>query len=123
HCIPKGDKTWDIECISVSSSSKNTDQNSGAQQGATAQGMNAHYSATARFLASSRYSSMMFFCLAWSDEFDWVKMEAEWRRKVQEEPNSTVNRHRLGISLLYSNKPVEAEREFRLVVDLKRLNT
>ena len=119
HCIPKGDGTWDVECVTVSPSDKATDQSLREQQVAIPRNISSSYSATARFLASSQYGIQIFPCYPlWRfDGFDWTKREAEWRKKVLEEPNNFANHYYLGQSLLNNRKLLEAEIEFRSIID------
>lgn len=119
HGIPKGDGTWNVECVTVPPVKKTADQSSREQQGAMPPKINSSYSATTRFLASSPYGNWMFYCYPSANIgglVDSRKEEAERRRKVQEEPNKLENHFLFGQSLLYNDKLVEAEKEFLFVL-------
>jgi tetratricopeptide (TPR) repeat protein len=119
-CKPIGDSKWVAECKTISSSNKTANQSLRERQGAIPQKINSSYSATARFLASSPYGSQMFYCwpIGSLDGRDWRKEEVKWRNKVQEEPNKLYNHVYLARSLLNNNKLVEAENEFRSILQL-----
>src|SRR5205809_5509578 len=124
HSIPKGNGTWDVECVTVSPSDKAGDESLREQQFPIPKGISLNYSATVRFLASSPYGSQTFYC--WPSgsfaQLNWKAEEGKWRRKVAEEPNDLMNHFYLGRGLIGNNKLVEAENEFRFILDREPLS-
>lgn len=127
HVIPKGDGTWNAECVTVLPSETTAAQSVGEGKVPVPQKTSSTYSATARYLASSSNLNHVFNCLGdpylADDGANLRKEEVKWRQKLQEAPNDVRYHYFLAYTLLGlartpldNDKLLEAEKEFRFVL-------